>query len=64
MPVLIVPPMPFSRSKLSSIVVALATRPATTITRVDCPIAKKKPTATGRPPACISLRVTLSIVAM
>jgi len=31
---------------------------------VEWPIANQKPTATGRLPSCISLRVTLSIAAM
>ena len=41
---------------------AIAIESATTI--VEWPSEKKKPTATGRLPSCISLRVTLSIAEM
>lgn len=34
------------------------------MTTTEWPIAKKKPTLTGRLPSCISLRVTLSMAAI
>ena len=41
---------------------AMTTESATTI--VECPSEKKRPTATGRWPSCMSLRVVLSMAAM
>ncbi len=43
-------------------VAAMATEASTTT--VEWPSEKKKPTAAGRLPSCISLRVTLSIAAI
>ena len=47
----------------SAVAVAAMASDASTTT-VECPSEKKKPTAIGRWPCCISLRVTLSIAAM
>ncbi len=52
-----------SRDPASAVAVP-ATPAAARITTVEWPIAKNKPTPTGRLPSCISLRVTLSIAAM
>ena len=46
------------------LVAASATAAAATTTTVEWPRANQKPTETGRWPACISLRVTLSMAAM
>ena len=43
---------------------ASATAPAPKATTAECPIANQKPTATGRWPSCISLRVTLPMAAV
>ena len=48
---------------LSAFAVSATASEASTTT-VECPSAKKKPTATGRFPSCINLRVTLSIAAI
>ena len=59
------PPIPLQASKrVCSAAAVAATAAATSRTTVECPMAKKKPTETGRPPSCISLRVTLSIAAI
>jgi hypothetical protein len=63
-----VPITPPTLRKLSSwsrnavAVAAIATEAS--ITTVEWPREKKKPTPTGRLPSCISLRVTLSMAAM
>ena len=41
-----------------------ATTTTSATTTVECPSEKKSPTATGRWPSCISLRVVLSMAAM
>jgi hypothetical protein len=57
-------PMLLNRSRLLDSSVAVAATPAVAkIPTVECAIAKKKPTVTGSLRACMSLRVTLSIVA-
>ena len=52
-----------AKRSLSAPAASAATIAAKTTT-VEWPRAKKKPTATGRLPSCMSLRVTLSIAAM
>ena len=61
----ITPPMlanPSSRSRNAAAVTATPIEASTTT--VEWPSEKKSPTASGRLPSCISLRVTLSMAAM
>ncbi len=64
-PVPITPPNSLKPSNLaSSAPTDSATSSDAATTTVEWPNAKNIPTATGRLPSCISLRVTLSIAAM
>ncbi len=59
------PPISLNASRRSPSSGVAAARPATTsATTAEWPRAKNRPTVTDRRPACISLRVTLSIAAM
>ncbi len=61
----ITPPTTLNVSKRpSSAAVASAIAAEASTTMVEWPSEKNKPTATGRLPSCISLRVTLSMAAI
>jgi hypothetical protein len=64
-PVPISAPVSLKASKRDCIAAAVAAMANdAAITTVEWPSEKKKPTAAGRLPSCISLRVTLSMAAM
>ena len=61
----IMPPTAWKSSSSSLNAAAVAATPmVASTTTVEWPSEKNKPTAIGRLPSCISLRVTLSIAAM
>ncbi|MDQ1232018.1 hypothetical protein QE379_003444 [Sphingomonas sp. SORGH_AS 879] len=62
--VAMVPPLCPNASKSASVLAASATVVAAISTMAEWPIANHRPTAMGRWPSCISLRVTLSMAAM
>ncbi len=60
----ITPPTAFSASTFCSAPAVMATSTEAAKTMLEWPMAKNRPTLTGRWPSCISLRVTLSMAAM